>query len=84
MGMNLVKIAEKLVEAMHGRQMLVAVAQISLGTVRGLEEANAGGNIEGLADLLFSRYVLAFEVASVLLLAAIIGALALVREREPT
>ena len=36
----------------------------------------------GLGDLLINDYVLAFEVASVLLLAAAIGALALVRERQ--
>ena len=36
----------------------------------------------GLGDLLTNDYVLAFEVASVLLLAAAIGALALVRERR--
>jgi len=36
----------------------------------------------GIAELLISDYVLAFEVASVLLLAAIVGALVLVRERR--
>nr|WP_300578146.1 NADH-quinone oxidoreductase subunit J [uncultured Nocardioides sp.] len=65
-----------------GALLLVAVAQISLGTVRGLEEANAGGNIEGLADLLFSRYVLAFEVTAALLITAAMGAMVLAhRER---
>ena len=38
--------------------------------------------IPQIAGLLLRDYVLAFEVASVLLLAAIIGALALVREQE--
>ena len=37
--------------------------------------------IPGIARLLISDFVLAFEVASVLLLAALIGALALIRER---
>ena len=37
--------------------------------------------IPRIAELLLRDFVLAFEVASVLLLAAIIGALALVRER---
>ncbi|MBI2171986.1 MAG: NADH-quinone oxidoreductase subunit J [Chloroflexi bacterium] len=36
-----------------------------------------------LAGLLLSEWVLPFEVASVLLLAAIVGALVLVRERQP-
>ena len=38
----------------------------------------------GIADLLISDFVLPFEVASVLLLAALIGALALARGREGT
>ena len=37
----------------------------------------------GIGDALLGRYVLAFEVASVLLLAALIGAIVLVREDEP-
>jgi len=37
--------------------------------------------VPGIARLLIRDFVLAFEVASVLLLAAIIGALALIRER---
>ena len=36
-----------------------------------------------IGDALLGRYVLAFEVASVLLLAALIGAIVLVREDEP-
>jgi NADH:ubiquinone oxidoreductase subunit 6 (subunit J) len=36
----------------------------------------------GIADLLISDFVLPFELASVLLLAALIGALALARGRE--
>lgn len=36
-----------------------------------------------IGDALVGRYVLAFEVASVLLLAALIGAIVLVREDEP-
>ena len=37
----------------------------------------------GIGALLLGRYVLAFEVASVLLLAALIGSIVLVREDEP-
>ena len=68
-----------------GTLLLVGVAQISLGTMVGLDEANSGGNIEGLADLLFSRYVLAFEVTAALLITAAVGAMVLAhRERlEP-
>ncbi len=39
-------------------------------------------NTAGIADALFNRFVLPFEVASVLLLAAILGAIVLVKERE--
>jgi len=48
----------------------------------GLTEANADGNIEGLADLIFSRYVFAFEATSALLITAALGAMVLAhRER---
>ena len=39
--------------------------------------------VDVIGDALIGRYVLAFEVASVLLLAALIGAIVLVREDEP-
>ncbi|GGO78120.1 NADH-quinone oxidoreductase subunit J [Nocardioides deserti] len=65
-----------------GALLLVGVSQLSLGATVGLEEANAGGNIEGLADLLFSRYVLVFEVTAALLITAALGAMVLAhRER---
>ena len=40
---------------------------------RGLEEANADGNVQGLANLIFSRYVFAFEATSALLITAAVG-----------
>ena len=44
--------------------------------------ANADGNVPGLAQLLFSRYVFAFEATSALLITAAIGAMVLAhRER---
>jgi NADH-quinone oxidoreductase subunit J len=45
----------------------------------GLSEANAvhGGNIQGVAHLLFSRWVLAFELTGALLIVAAVGALML-------
>ncbi len=45
-------------------------------------EAPIENSTVGIADALFNRFVLPFEVASVLLLAAILGAIILVRERE--
>ena len=45
----------------------------------GLQEANAanGGNLQGLADQLFGRYVFVFELASALLITAAMGAMVL-------
>lgn len=42
--------------------------------------APAGGNVEQLADLLFREYLLPFEVASLLLLVAIVGAVMMARK----
>ena len=62
--------------------LVVAVAQVSLGPAVGLGEVNSGGNIEALANVLFSRYVFAFEVTSALLITAAVGAMVLAhRER---
>jgi NADH-quinone oxidoreductase subunit J len=48
-------------------------------TVVGLTNANAadGGNIQGVAKLLFTKYVFAFEVTSALLITAAVGAMIL-------
>jgi NADH-quinone oxidoreductase subunit J len=65
-----------------GVVLVVGIAQISLGTVVGLDDANAPGNIPAIADLLFSKYVFAFEVTSALLITAAMGAMVLAhRER---
>ncbi len=61
----------------------IGAAQISLGTAVGLERANAPGNVRALADLLFSRWIFAFEATSALLVTAAVGAMVLThRERE--
>jgi NADH-quinone oxidoreductase subunit J len=65
-----------------GLVLVVTLSQITLGATVGLEEANSGGNIQGLANILFSRYVFAFEVTSALLITAAVGAMVLThRER---
>ncbi|MEU1884570.1 NADH-quinone oxidoreductase subunit J [Micromonospora sp. WMMD987] len=43
----------------------------------GLEQPNAEGNVQGIARLLFTKYVLAFELTSALLITAAIGAMVL-------
>ncbi|MGA8847680.1 MAG: NADH-quinone oxidoreductase subunit J [Nocardioides sp.] len=65
-----------------GLILVVGLGQLTLGTATGLDEANDGGNIEALANLIFSRYVFAFEVTSALLITAAVGAMVLAhRER---
>ena len=65
-----------------GAVLVIAVAQISLGPAVGLREANSEGNIEALANILFSQYIFAFEVTSALLITAAVGAMVLAhRER---
>jgi NADH-quinone oxidoreductase subunit J len=62
--------------------LVVALGQATLGDAVGLDAANEGGNIENLANLLFSKYVFAFETTSALLITAAIGAMVLAhRER---
>jgi NADH-quinone oxidoreductase subunit J len=87
--------SDSVVETIRGQRMLamlgglalgvllvVGLAQISLGTAVGLDKANSIGNIQALANLLFSRYVFAFEVTSALLITAAVGAMVLAhRER---
>jgi NADH-quinone oxidoreductase subunit J len=51
----------------------------------GLGGANGDGNVQGVAKLIFTRYVWAFEVTSALLITAAVGAMLLAhveRKRE--
>jgi NADH-quinone oxidoreductase subunit J len=67
---------------LFGVLVVVAIAQISVGTITGLTTANGDGNVLGLAQLVFTRYVFAFEVTSALLITAAMGAMVLAhRER---
>ena len=49
---------------------------------RGLAEANSQGNVLGIARLLFTDYVLAFEVTSALLIVAAVGAMVLAHKER--
>jgi len=52
------------------------------GGFTGLTEANAGGNVQGLAVLIFTKYLWAFELTSALLITAALSAMVLAhRER---
>jgi NADH-quinone oxidoreductase subunit J len=48
----------------------------------GLKEANSNGNVEGLAQQLFSTYVFPFEVVSALLITAALGAMVLAHHQR--
>jgi len=89
---------DSLVETIRGQRFWGVIAAIgfiallgaglgnaALGDSAGLNQANAEGNIVGLARLLFSKYVFAFEATSALLITAALGAMVLAhRERtEP-
>ena len=59
-----------------------AIGSVSFGAAKGLTSANANGNVGAVADLIFSKYVWAFEVTSALLITAAVGAMVLAhRER---
>jgi NADH-quinone oxidoreductase subunit J len=67
---------------LFGVLLVVGVSQVSVGLVEGLDTANGAGNVPGLAQLLFSDFVFAFEATSALLITAAIGAMVLAhRER---
>jgi len=76
------RIASILVGLGFGALLVLGVAQVSFGSAVGLDAANDGGNVPALAQLLFTRYVFAFEVTSALLITAALGAMVLAhRER---
>jgi NADH-quinone oxidoreductase subunit J len=65
--------------------LLTGIGAATFGSPVGLDVANTvdGGNVQGIAHLVFGRYVLAFEVTSALLITAALGAMVLAhRERH--
>ncbi|MEW2067612.1 NADH-quinone oxidoreductase subunit J [Streptomyces sp. NPDC007346] len=67
-----------------GILLIGGIGNASLSTFNGLGAANAlhGGNVEGLANLIFTKYVFAFEITGALLITATVGAMVLThRER---
>ena len=65
-----------------GVLLLAGIGNVATGGFVGLTAANANGNVEGLAALIFSRYLWAFELTSALLITAAVGAMVLAhRER---
>ncbi|MET8172478.1 NADH-quinone oxidoreductase subunit J [Streptomyces clavifer] len=68
-----------------GILLIAGIGQASLSSFNGLGAANArhGGNVEGLANLIFTKYVFAFEITGALLITATVGAM-LLTHRERT
>ncbi|AGK79278.1 NADH-quinone oxidoreductase subunit J [Streptomyces microflavus] len=67
-----------------GVLLIAGIGNASLSTFNGLGAANAlhGGNVEGIANLIFTKYVFAFEITGALLITATVGAMVLThRER---
>ncbi|MER0480764.1 NADH-quinone oxidoreductase subunit J [Streptomyces sp. Edi2] len=65
-----------------GILLIAGIGNASLKEFDGLGEANAGGNVQGLAALIFTKYVFAFEITGALLITAAVGAMVLThRER---
>ncbi|MGK5691614.1 NADH-quinone oxidoreductase subunit J [Streptomyces sp. URMC 128] len=65
-----------------GVLLIAGIGNASLSEFSGIGQANAGGNVEGIAALLFTRYVFAFEITGALLITAAVGAMVLThRER---
>ncbi|WP_460355049.1 NADH-quinone oxidoreductase subunit J [Mycobacterium sp. ZZG] len=87
--------AESLVETLRGQRVAAIAVGLGFGVLLvagignvastgfvGLDEANGNGNVEGLAALIFTRYLWAFELTGALLITAALGAMVLThRER---
>jgi NADH-quinone oxidoreductase subunit J len=87
--------SDSLIETIRGQRIAAAVAGLGFGILlvavignasvsgmAGLATANANGNVQGLAALMFTKYVWAFEITSALLITAALGAMVLThRER---
>ncbi|MFI1255968.1 NADH-quinone oxidoreductase subunit J [Streptomyces netropsis] len=65
-----------------GILLVAGIGNASLRHFNGLGQANSGGNVQGLAALIFTKYVFAFEITGALLITAAVGAMVLThRER---
>ena len=76
------RVAAIVVGVAFGILLIAAIGNVSTGGFAGLAQANAGGNVQGLAALIFTKYLWAFELTSALLITAALGAMVLAhRER---
>jgi NADH-quinone oxidoreductase subunit J len=65
-----------------GVLLFAGIAHASLRDFNGIGRANANGNVEGLAALIFTRYVFAFELTGALLITAAVGAMVLTHRQR--
>ncbi len=76
------RLLASVVGLLFGGTLVLGIAQVTVGTFVGLDSANARGNVPAIAEVLFTRYVFAFETTSALLITAALGAMVLAhRER---
>ncbi|WP_433329589.1 NADH-quinone oxidoreductase subunit J [Spirillospora sp. CA-294931] len=88
---------DSLIETIRGQRLWAGIAALgflallaggmgnaALSDSAGLKSANADGNVVGLARLLFSKYVFAFEATSALLITAALGAMVLAHRERTT
>ncbi|MCW2831006.1 MAG: NADH-quinone oxidoreductase subunit [Aeromicrobium sp.] len=78
------KLAATAIGLIFGITAVLAIGQTVSGAVVGLKVANDDGNPYGLAELLFGKYVLAFEFTSALLITAALGAMVLAHKERLT
>jgi NADH-quinone oxidoreductase subunit J len=64
--------------------LVVGLAHATLPKAKGLAGPNKDGNVFGIAGLVFTKYVFAFEVTSALLITAALGAMVLTHRERTT
>ena len=69
------RIAAVVVGVGFGVLLIAGIGNLSVTGFAGLPDANSSGNVEGLAALIFTRYLWAFELTSALLITAALGAM---------
>ncbi len=88
--------SDSFVETLRGQRVAAAVAGLGFGVLLmgaivsgvgggdgvGLAQANTEGNVLGIARLLFTKYVFAFEITSALLITAALGAMVLAHKER--